>query len=627
LTDAERGEIQRGLDALGGRIEALPRGETSQRDVRTDVAVYHKAVLWALREGEFYRSDDVAMTLRVLDRGMERARDAAEGRHPWTTARGSVVRGFLSAVDGSIQPYAVVVPEGLNPDAEHRARLDVILHGRGATLNEVRFLANHDRKPASAEEAGKITLHVFGRGNNAYRWAGETDVFEAIAVVERMYAIDDERIVLRGFSMGGAGAWHLGLHYPAFWASVEAGAGFSETRTYAKLGDIPPVQEKALTIYDAVGYALNAVDVPIAGYGGEDDPQRQASINIENALKGLGFGMKTEGLITRGVDLDFLRVVGAKTGHSVDPASRKVLDAFHDAHVARGVDLDAKRVRFTTFTLQYAAAEWLAIEQLNEHYARATVDAEIRGDEVIVNRAENVVVLSVDRHVGETIRFGTQQFPLRSAVKGLLPSVFFRFEGDAWRTLDYDESRALQLNVMRGKRRGVQGPIDDAFRGSFICVRGTGTPWNARVHEWAEARIKRFADDWRTYLRGELRIKNDTTITEEDIESSHLVLFGDPGSNRVLARVLSDLPLAWTQSAIDLGGKFGSAGHVPVLIAANPLNPRRYVVLNSGHTFGAREFAGTNALLYPRLGDYAIFAIGDESPKTAGYFNERWKAR
>ena len=85
--------------------------------------------------------------------------------------------------------------------------------------------------------AGKITLHVFGRTNNAYRWAGEADVFEAIEAVKRNYPIDDRRIVLRGFSMGGAGAWHLGLHHPSLWSSVEAGAGFTETRHYAKLND------------------------------------------------------------------------------------------------------------------------------------------------------------------------------------------------------------------------------------------------------------------------------------------------------------------------------------------------------------------------------------------------------
>src|SRR5690606_22612444 len=69
--------------------------------------------------------------------------------------------------------------------------------------------------------------------------------------------------------------------------------------------------------------------------------------------------------------------------------------------------------------------------------------------------------------------------------------------------------------------------------------------------------------------------------------------------------------------------------HAPALIAPNPVNAGRYVVINSGHTFGADAFRGTNALLYPRLGDYAVFRLGEESGEVAesGYFDEAWKPR
>ena len=64
-----------------------------------------------------------------------------------------------------------------------------------------------------------------------------------------------------------------------------------------------------------------------------------------------------------------------------------------------------------------------------------------------------------------------------------------------------------------------------------------------------------------------------------------------------------------------------------MLIAPNPLNVHRYVVVNSGHTFGAHEFAGTNALLFPRLGDYAVFEVDRDGGKlqTSGFFDETWK--
>jgi len=103
----------------------------------------------------------------------------------------------------------------------------------GATLTEVSFLYSNDRaEPPPYPGHSFIQLDVFGRGNNAYRWAGETDVWEAIESVKKRYSIDSERIVLRGFSMGGAGAWHLGLHFPDKWAAEEAGAGFVETKVH-----------------------------------------------------------------------------------------------------------------------------------------------------------------------------------------------------------------------------------------------------------------------------------------------------------------------------------------------------------------------------------------------------------
>jgi hypothetical protein len=158
---------------------------------------------------------------------------------------------------------------------------------------------------------------------------------------------------------------------------------------------------------------------------------------------------------------------------------------------------------------------------------------------------------------------------------------------------------------------------------------GSGEAWHGPVQEWTDRRLRRFADDWRQFLRGEVRIKKDTELTPGDIEGHHLILFGDPGSNRVLARLLKDLPLRWTESEIGLGGRtFSARDHVPVLIAANPVNPLRYVVVNSGHTFGAPEFRGTNALLFPRLGDYAVFAVDSSSklPAVSGYFDEKWQS-
>ena len=618
-------EVESKAAELGQALQTL-RGKGNDgaggRDALADVEVCHKAATWVLKLGEFYEPKDVARTLKAIEKGRERARLLADGKSPVADVPGGVVRGYRSKVDGSVQPYAVIVPGGR--DLDDRQRLDVILHGRDAKISEVRFFDAHDGKAAPADLPG-LVLHVFGRGNNAYRWAGETDVYEAIDAVKRNYRVDDRRIVLRGFSMGGAGAWHLGLHDPSRWSSVEAGAGFTETIDYAKLGDPSEVVRKGLRIYDAVDYAINAFNVPIVSYGGENDPQIRASKNIEAALVKLEVPMKADGLVTRADGPDFLRVVGKGMGHAVDKDSATLMRHFHDERAAKGTDPYPKKIRFATFTLKYNRASWMTIERLVEHYQRATIEAQVEGDVAVV-RTSNIAALSVARQVSETIKLDGQDFPLREAAGGLLPDVYFQQGARGWELLEHDGSLAIEENARRDKHPGLQGPIDDAFAGPFLCVRGTGTPANPKVQDWADARLKRFADDWSRSLRGDLPIKNDVDVTDEDIESRHLILFGDPGSNRLIDRVLSGLPITWTPTEIDLGGRFPSADDAPVLINANPLNRLRYVVINSGHTFGAKEFNGTNALLYPHLGDYALIKIGEtDELKVNGYFNEHWK--
>ena len=99
---------------------------------------------------------------------------------------------------------------------------------------------------------------------------------------------------------------------------------------------------------------------------------------------------------------------------------------------------------------------------------------------------------------------------------------------------------------------------------------------------------------------------------------------------------LDRLPLTWTREIMRLadGRAFAAADHVPVLIYPSPFHAGRYVVLNSGHTFHAADFQGTNALLYPRLGDYAVLKLGPADRElagaetvAAGLFDDAWQIK
>ena len=533
-----------------------------------------------------------------------------------------MLRAYRSRVDGSAQPYGLVIPDSY--DGAAPVRLDVVLHGRNHRLTEVRFIANHSGGEPVPEGQDFIQLNIFGRTNNAYRWSGETDVFEALAAVERAYQIDPDSIVLRGFSMGGAGAFHIGLHHPDRWAAVEGGAGFTETIRYAKRPNLPPHQRPALHIYDAVDYSLNAVNVPLVGYGGENDAQLQAAVNVREALMREGFHFTQDGLNWTTTDLRAIFPVGPNIGHKFHPKSKALSDRFIDEMVAQGRK-EPDRVRFVTYTTRYPRCHWVTIEGLERHYKRADLEAErVMGD--VAARVTAVKTRNVSRLMVGGLAEGA-----RLSIDGQSLAVG---EGPVERRFVKDRGRwrvetAADRDGLR-KKPGLQGPIDDAFREAFWCVRPTGKPNHREAHQRALAVADLFGREYPRWLRADVPFRDDGEVTKSHIAARHLVLFGDPGSNSVLAQIVSKLPIRWTAQEIAVGdSSYPAENHLLAMIYPNPLNPERYVVINSGHTFHEAEFRGTNAFLFPRLGDYAVlrFSPGQDELEVvkAGFFDEEWK--
>jgi len=575
-TAAEREQIASRLAQLTRALDELQSKHVDDARI-ADIEIYQKAATWILRfEEEFFTPEFVPNTLKAIDHGLARAADTA---FSWESHKGRIVRAYRSKIDGSVQPYGLIIPESY--DGSKAVRLDVVLHGRAEQMNEVSFIAAHESdKPVTQDY---ITLDVYGRGNNAYRWAGETDVFEAIDSVKARYKIDEKKIVLRGFSMGGAGAWHLGLHYPDKWAAVEAGAGFTETQKYAKLGPLVGYQEAMLRIYDAVDYAANARMVPIVGYGGDLDPQLQASVNIREKLA-------EEHIEPPRI----LFLVGPGTAHKWEPQALEESNTFIDAVLARP-RTEPDHIHFVTYTTAYHRCYWVSIESVEKQYERTEVEAIRAGTEFRV-ATKNVSRIAIDGS-GHAIIDGQS---IELANFGLLVKT-----ADGWR-------RAGKAG--RYKKPGLQGPVDDAFKDAFLVVRPTGKPDNKDAGQYVADTLEQFRKEWAKYMRGEVRIKDDRQVTDEDIDRYHLILFGDLQSNKLTKRLAPVLMRSWPAAPL-----------VPVLIAPNPLNPARYVVFNSGHTFHEEEFKGSNALLYPRLGDYAVIHPTLRRVVRGGLFDTEWR--
>ena len=134
----------------------------------------------------------------LLNDGLARAEFLKKGEAPWTTATGLVPRGYVSKIDGSVQPYGLIVPESFTPVGPHRWRLDLWFHGRGEVLSEVNFLEDRRKNKGQCTPPDTIVLHPYGRYCNANKFAGEIDSFEALSAVQERYRVDPDRIAVRG---------------------------------------------------------------------------------------------------------------------------------------------------------------------------------------------------------------------------------------------------------------------------------------------------------------------------------------------------------------------------------------------------------------------------------------------
>jgi hypothetical protein len=155
------------LEQLAAAIGQLAKKNDAQvKLLLPDVQIYHRAVLDALTYQEFFDAKELPVALNLLDEGLNRAQQLATGQATWTMAAGLVVRGYVSKIDGSVQPYGLVIPANYTPGSG-KWRVDVWFHGRGEKLSEVNFLNDRSRNKGQFTPADTMVLHPYGRYCNA----------------------------------------------------------------------------------------------------------------------------------------------------------------------------------------------------------------------------------------------------------------------------------------------------------------------------------------------------------------------------------------------------------------------------------------------------------------------------
>ncbi len=132
--------------------------------------------------------------------------------------------------------YTLYLPKKYDPKNDKQAKFPLIVALHGLRSNPQQII-RYPGLTKQAEQHGYIV--VAPMGYNSRGWYGsrgkgggrgsdpknlgelsEKDVMNVLEITRKEFNIDENRIYLMGHSMGGGGAWHLGIKHPNLWAGL-----------------------------------------------------------------------------------------------------------------------------------------------------------------------------------------------------------------------------------------------------------------------------------------------------------------------------------------------------------------------------------------------------------------------
>lgn len=644
ISTEQQASLQKELADVTAAFQSVKKHERA-----ADADIFIKAVRYALEFHEWYdkKADDGVKKARtLLAEASSRVNSLKKNETPWTKGPGVKVLGFYSQIDGSPQPYGVEIPEGLEFGADKKAiPMWIWLHGRGDTGTDLHFIASQMRsKGGQFKPAGTIVVHPSGRYCNGFKSAGEVDVLECKADATKRFHVDTNRIAVAGFSMGGAGAWHLGAHYTDQWACIHTGAGFVDVKRYQKIAPEKfPVwyEQRMWGFYDVPGYARNFLNTPLISYSGEVDAQRDSA---EYMMEVLG----KEGLHPP-------HLIGAKMPHKYHPETIKEVQKLVEDAVAKGRNNFPDEVHIQTQTAFYGRMFWMNLHGLEESWKDARVDAKVTSGQSIDIKTHNVsrivfypppqarkgngsLMVNID---GTTLKLKVG--PEQAGWENFL-STGKKEQGALCRLIkkngqwtDYGNAQPfMHEGPEGGKPSAHPGPMDTTFMKRFLVVLPDGKSSSPAVDAWVEAESAHFLTRWRGLMRGDAHVVKASEIKDvlEAGKTQSLILWGTPESNSCIKQLAASLPVKWAGGKVSIGThSFDAAKHVPLLTYPCLKSMGFEAVINSGLTF-REAHDKTNSLQNPKLPDWAILDI--TQPPTAeaagkvvaaDFFDEHWQVK
>ena len=547
-----------------------------------------------------------------------------EGEEPPLEKHGRLERAYLADNDGSAQPYQLYVPESY--DGAEPFGLLVYLHGYSPDLNRenwVRYMYA-DVLDSYAEQTRSIMVMPFARSNTDFQGCGEDDVMRAIREVRADYRIEPDRVVLSGYSMGGMGVWTIGAHYPHEFAALLPMSSRADFYLWKGIepAEIPGFKRKLAEQEFGANLLGNYRHLPIFMMHGNEDygiPVRQSRRMHER-------------LEEAGMDARYVELEGQ--GHLFFYREQQTRPELVEWIRSRRRVRNPRRISYRTYSLQYARGYWARIEGIGNWGRAAEVTCEISEDGESL-RVESENVLSLRLEPPETLVAEPGGLEVTWNGEAVDPRIDGRVLKLGPLTNPHSESEDVPDLV---KKPGLCGPVREAFSGPFVMVYGKSAPdeTNASpgVGEGETPTSKDLATgaavDWLRFAKGRPRLLPAQKVDRTIIENNNLFLFGPPAQNPLMRRVLEDLPVRITENHIEIRGRrYAADRHGLWMIYPNPLNPDRYVVINTGLPWGKGLPVNHK---YDMIPDFIVYTGEKTRDDTecnkyvaAGFFDQFWQ--
>lgn len=607
-----------GLDKLESGIRAAERTATDAASpaYRTNLPLaklqLRKAALCAALGGapaDLHAADFVQAGLAALDR-------LSHGQPTWAEKDRLTELAYVTDNDDTAQPYHLHLPRDYDP--AKKWPLMIFLHGYVPSTSVLDPWTLSEDVCQLAADLGYVLLIPYGRRNTDFQGVGEVDVLAATEHVKSLYSIDPARVYMSGVSMGGLGTWDMTLRHPGMYAAGTPISGQTDMHVWwprvlvnwpRNRDDIPPFRRFLVESRNPIDLVMNARNQSLFVQHGEMDglipvEQSRSMVAAAGALD---------------IPIKLYEFAGAS--HYIYwelPCYKNAWSWARDCTLNQS----PARVTYKTFTLRWDTAFWVRICDFVEWGKPATVDCEVTGDGSGLRiTTQNVRLLCVD----------VQKAPLKKVedfevvVNGKRQTVRATANWDLY--VPCADASTPQATWPPHKRKGLCGPVEDAFNSAFTVVVGTvGTEEQRRENV---TNAVRWAQEWDAFADGLPVVKLDQDITQQDLASRNLLLFGTPQTNSVLAKIADKLPVKIGEHEYTVAGRTYKGDDLGLVMCyPNPLAPDHYVVVYAGKPYG--EKCGINHK-HDLIPDFIVFNTHSfnyddtNEHEVAGYFGMDWQ--